>query len=296
MASIKYKDNGTYKDIVVKVGDTQPIGTIVDYEGSVVPDGWEEVENVLWENTSPTTAIENGAEFSLSSSDYDYYSIIYNLSTSGTNISFNTEKIPKGQGTVLSMITSGASNFNGLQRNINHTSDTKLTSGVPYSFNNSSRSIDNTVLIPTKIIGYKKQIKKIAPVTPANGNIKNNYGTSQTDTYSQEYINNNNTICHKIWEGTAYQQDDTMVLSEPLEMNKLYIFRFLGNSSWMYNYDYIIYTGQDSNLGQINYYSYPDTTGFRYRMNYNASTQTITISSASNGATNRAIKEIYKVN
>ena len=189
MASIKYKDNGEYKDIVVKVGDTQPIGTIVDYDGSTIPNGWQQVENVLWENTSPTTAIENGAEFSLSSSDYDYYSIIYNLSTSGTNISFNTEKIPKGQGTVLSIITSGASNFSGLQRNINHTSDTKLTSGVPYSFNNSSRSIDNTALIPTKIIGYKKQIKKIAPVTPPNGLLENTYGTSQENGYSQAYIN-----------------------------------------------------------------------------------------------------------
>ena len=33
------------------------------------------------------------------------------------------------------------------------------------------------------------RIKKIAPVTPANGNIENSYGTSQTDTYSQEYLN-----------------------------------------------------------------------------------------------------------
>ena len=39
----------------------------------------------------------------------------------------------------------------------------------------------------------ENQIKKIAPVTPPNGNIKNSYGTSQTDTYSQEYINNLNT-------------------------------------------------------------------------------------------------------
>ena len=37
------------------------------------------------------------------------------------------------------------------------------------------------------------RIKKIAPVTPANGNIENNYGTSQSNTYSQEYINGNNT-------------------------------------------------------------------------------------------------------
>ena len=33
------------------------------------------------------------------------------------------------------------------------------------------------------------RIRKKAPVTPANGNIENSYGTSQTNTYSQEYIN-----------------------------------------------------------------------------------------------------------
>lgn len=33
------------------------------------------------------------------------------------------------------------------------------------------------------------RIKKIAPVTPANGNIENTYETSQTNGYSQEYIN-----------------------------------------------------------------------------------------------------------
>lgn len=33
------------------------------------------------------------------------------------------------------------------------------------------------------------RIKKIAPVTPANGNIENSYGTSQENGYTQEYIN-----------------------------------------------------------------------------------------------------------
>ena len=45
MASIKYKDNGEYKDIVVKVGDTSPIGLVADYDGSVVPNGWEQVDD-----------------------------------------------------------------------------------------------------------------------------------------------------------------------------------------------------------------------------------------------------------
>lgn len=33
------------------------------------------------------------------------------------------------------------------------------------------------------------RIKKISPVTPANGNIENQYGTSQTNAYSEKYIN-----------------------------------------------------------------------------------------------------------
>lgn len=142
------------------------------------------------------------------------------------------------------------------------------------------------------------RIKKIAPVTPANGNIENSYGTSQTDTYSQEYINGK-LKCTKIWEGTAYQVDDTMELSEPLEVGKMYIFKFWGNSGIYYNYDYFIYkdnTLSNENTAQINYYSYPDTIGFRYRIGYTPSTKTLKIKSADNGATNRAIKEIYKVN
>ncbi len=34
------------------------------------------------------------------------------------------------------------------------------------------------------------RIKKISPTTPANGNIENQYGTSQTNAYSEEYSNN----------------------------------------------------------------------------------------------------------
>lgn len=33
------------------------------------------------------------------------------------------------------------------------------------------------------------RIKKISPTTPANGNIENQYGTSQTNAYSEEYSN-----------------------------------------------------------------------------------------------------------
>lgn len=42
---MKYNDNGTVKNIVVKAGDTLPIGTIVEYEGKTIPDGYEEIES-----------------------------------------------------------------------------------------------------------------------------------------------------------------------------------------------------------------------------------------------------------
>ena len=44
---MKYRapDTREFKDITVKTSDTLPIGTIVDYDGTEVPSGWENVEN-----------------------------------------------------------------------------------------------------------------------------------------------------------------------------------------------------------------------------------------------------------
>lgn len=42
---MKYKDpvTGEMKTLSVKAADTLPIGTIVDYDGDTVPDGWEQI-------------------------------------------------------------------------------------------------------------------------------------------------------------------------------------------------------------------------------------------------------------
>lgn len=44
---MKYNDNGEWKDIIIKATDTLPIGTEVDYNGTNIPDGWEEVEDTV---------------------------------------------------------------------------------------------------------------------------------------------------------------------------------------------------------------------------------------------------------
>lgn len=43
---MKYNDNGTIKDIVIKAGDTLPVGTVVRFDGDIIPSGWEEVGNI----------------------------------------------------------------------------------------------------------------------------------------------------------------------------------------------------------------------------------------------------------
>ena len=42
---MKYNDNGEYKDIYIKTFDTLPVGAEVDYIGSIVPDGWTQVDS-----------------------------------------------------------------------------------------------------------------------------------------------------------------------------------------------------------------------------------------------------------
>lgn len=44
---MKYNDNGEWKDIIVKAVDTLPVGSEIDYNGTEVPEGWEEVEEPI---------------------------------------------------------------------------------------------------------------------------------------------------------------------------------------------------------------------------------------------------------
>ena len=73
------------------------------------------------------------------------------------------------------------------------------------------------------------RIKKIAPETPANGNIENSYGTSQTDTYSQEYINGK-TLGTSLYSN-ASGTHEAFILSEDIKHFREVEITF-GRSSW----------------------------------------------------------------
>ena len=74
---MKYNDDGTIKEIKVKSFDTLPVGAELDYDGTTVPSGWTEIENVLWENPNPNSNMPNNTIINLSNDDYDILEIFY---------------------------------------------------------------------------------------------------------------------------------------------------------------------------------------------------------------------------
>ena len=141
---MKYKDpvTGQLKELSLKAADTLPIGTIVDYDGAEVPEGWEEVPSnepkILWTNPNPTKEISSDTQIILSSGDYDYIKIFSRLSL--TNNSCFTMDVLKGYGTRLY--------YGGNYRAIDRNNDTSFTIKPP------SDGQGNT-MIPQYIVGYK---------------------------------------------------------------------------------------------------------------------------------------------
>lgn len=71
---MKYRDpnTGQLKELSLKAADTLPIGTIVDYDGEEVPEGWEEVtDKVLWSgNEAPA-----GKTYTLADNIFNYRAV-----------------------------------------------------------------------------------------------------------------------------------------------------------------------------------------------------------------------------
>ena len=148
--NMKYNDNGEYKDIYAKAFDTLPIGTEVDYTGDSVPDGWTQVDEVVWTNPNPTSNFSS-TELTLDDtyskvkivfkrkSDEDYYYIsgdIYNdnnyIGTIGLASNLLVQRLSKLDGTKLN-----------------------IANGFKYSTYGSASSQDNSMMIPVKVYGYK---------------------------------------------------------------------------------------------------------------------------------------------
>lgn len=57
---MKYNDNGEIKELNLKTLDTLPEGSIIEYEGTTVPSGWEEVQDYSTEEINTGKKWING--------------------------------------------------------------------------------------------------------------------------------------------------------------------------------------------------------------------------------------------
>ena len=181
---MKYNDNGEYKDIYIKTFDTLPVGTEVEYDGNTVPDGWTEVEDVLFENASGTAGTSGGTNIPLSNAVTNYDELEVQV---GQSLTSNATYIIQIDGT------------NGIQDmyfyNLQYNFGFKITaSGSALTFTeNFVTGWDAGSSKIFKVIGRNKKIKKTSQYIEDGASISNVYGTSQSNGYSQEYINSINT-------------------------------------------------------------------------------------------------------
>lgn len=104
----------------------------------------------LWTNPNPTSISFESQSITLNSNDYDYYEIIYKMSTVNDRKS-SSGIISKGSGTMLIFLMTELSQF--CSRAITYSNDTKLLIEDALSSNGSTT---NNRCIPLYIIGYKK--------------------------------------------------------------------------------------------------------------------------------------------
>lgn len=135
---MKYNDNGTYKDIYVKTFDTLPVGAEVDYDGSVVPDGWTEVADP---NTYSTDEVRIGTWIDGKSIYRKCLSYTGDI-TNGLNVQHgitNLDKMIKLYGYFINVSSQGLLPFNNKNTNyiidFDNITSTKFTWTVGSGFN-----------------------------------------------------------------------------------------------------------------------------------------------------------------
>lgn len=135
-------------------GTELPIGTEVDYVGTTVPTGWQEINEkatILWSNPNPSSTFA-AQNIVLSSDDYDVLKI-YFKKTSNENRLMCLETI-KGFGIDLHYIDDSCAMFS---RGMSRVNDTTFSlASAKYKLASSSSTVgDNSRCVPIYIVGYK---------------------------------------------------------------------------------------------------------------------------------------------
>lgn len=140
--------------------ETLPVGSEIDYDGTNIPVGWEEItaEQILWTNSAPSEDFAYQT-ITLSSSDYDILGIYYYDYKVSKNMQYT--QCLKGASFTLNSQLFVSSNYFIVSRVFSRTSDTIFTVDNAVGISASSPSmttLHNDQIIPVYIVGYKTDL------------------------------------------------------------------------------------------------------------------------------------------
>ena len=140
--------------------ETLPVGSEIDYDGTNIPVGWEEItaEQILWTNSAPSEDFAYQT-ITLSSSDYDILGIYYYDYKVSKNMQYT--QCLKGASFTLNSQLFVSNNYFIVSRVFSRTSDTIFTVDNAVGISASSPSmttLHNDQIIPVYIVGYKTDL------------------------------------------------------------------------------------------------------------------------------------------
>lgn len=210
MARQYYKDSttGQMKPIGVKVEDTLPVGTEVDYDGIDIPEGWEKIsdvyetaEDILWtgDATGGNTEITLSKDIE-SERTYRFYiqsNDIKTLDIKGDVIlnSSSSSEIAKSTDAVWCNINSLTLEAIRLYKKASNKLNISVTVSVKAGTGSSGTDNGSHIIKITEIYEKKTnnmRIRKKYQVIPTNAKLENGYSTSATNGYTADYINSLN--------------------------------------------------------------------------------------------------------
>ena len=156
---MKYRDeNGVFQDLYLPpTGDTLPIGSEVDYDGTEVPYGWEEttgeslIAYTLYESSSGTA---EDVTLSDSAVNYDYIEMFYAKGDGG----WSSIKISEPNGKSTTLYSPNAYNNANIQeiwKYVTISGDT-IVSNYGLIRNNTGAIQQENLMKIYKVVGYKE--------------------------------------------------------------------------------------------------------------------------------------------
>ena len=215
--------NKQLKDLLVSDGDTLPIGAIVDFDGSTIPDGYARYidpnvmsETILFDTNTWDSMMKRYETKNIDFTSYTYVDVHFTGqgSTNSTNTILKIDLTKPFKSVIINsgvnysygasicypdiQLLQGSNNDPGIFRigACISTDKKKIWMGDPGYFTGQTNSgnfdANSTYSRISKIVGFKPtiRIKKIQqPSDYPSNQIHDAYSTSTTDTYNCNYIN-----------------------------------------------------------------------------------------------------------